>query len=144
MYVLGRDDDGWRAPSASVAAESLYGRITTRDLYKRAYSVGVTDIGRDHLGHLESSLDDVHAVEREIAEVAGVASEYVLVSPPDTPSGTTPDVGILLDGKVYPLSELSALPSTIADSEWRNAYMSVYAPEELREAVSEAAESVLF
>ena len=55
--------------------------LDARKLYKRALYVGLADVGKAVLRHR----DRIRRVEIEIAELAGVSPEYVLVDIPKTP-----------------------------------------------------------
>lgn len=143
LYGVSEGEDGsLMAPTASVADSGLYGRISTRNLYKRAKLIGVNDIGYDGLKEIEQSVDDPITLEREIAEDADVDPESVLVELPRTPSNQLPDVGILMDETVEAFSELSSLPYTLSESEWRTTYLGVYTAPSQREQVGRVVASM--
>ncbi|PSQ45872.1 hypothetical protein BRD17_00700 [Halobacteriales archaeon SW_7_68_16] len=115
-----------------------YRRLARRNLYKNVFDCGVDRLRRDALVDLADA--DATAMEREIAESAGVDSRDVVVNLPTIPDETAFDVAIAMEsGDVRPLHEVSSFPETLRESEWRSVSVAVYAPEDHREAVREAA-----
>ena len=145
MYRVNEDTSGeWTAPLGESSSNSLYGRITARNLYKRAFTVGVDEIGYDGLEMIADKFKNAHSVERDIATHAGVTPSNVIVDFPQPPTSTPPSIGILMNDEIRCFSDISTLHATIAESEWRTTYFAVYAPLEHRDVVSDAAESVMF
>lgn len=112
-------------------------RIRSRRLFKRAVYVG--------LESLEPSL--LRAGERmlsqEIADAAGVDADRVLVDNPalpDTPEGSFP---ALVAEEIKPLRDVSPLVAILERAHRATWRFGVYAPEEMREQVSQAARRCL-
>ncbi len=122
--------------SGGFAAEIAL-RVRARRLFKRAVYVG--------LESMEPSLRRMgeRALAQEIAEAARVDADRVLVDNPaipDTPEGSFP---ALVAGEIRPLRNVSPLVAILERAHraaWR---FGVYAPEELRERVSQAARKCL-
>ncbi|APW97319.1 phosphohydrolase [Halobiforma lacisalsi AJ5] len=115
-------------------------RIRDRDLYKRAIwarrdAVPAAFRGLDY--------DRTRALEREIAEIAGVDPEAVILDSPGEPSSPESRARIVVDGELRRLEERSSLVAGLdacAREIWR---LGVYAPESVLEPVGEAAATVL-
>jgi HD superfamily phosphohydrolase len=135
------DTDTEIAPTPTIASSSLYGRVTTRDLFKQAFILGTEQVGRDGIRALETSITDIRAVEDAIASDAGVSPDTVLVDPPTIPSGKPPEVRILMNGKARAFSSLSGVPESLEKSEWATTFLCVYTAPEHRDAVADAAET---
>ncbi|SEH17378.1 hypothetical protein SAMN04487967_3134 [Natronorubrum sediminis] len=115
-------------------------RLRERRLYKRAVWTrrdGVADrfVGLEY--------DRTRALEREIADVAGVDPAAVIVDSPSEPSSPESRARIVVDGELRRLEERSSLVAGLdacASEIWR---LGVYARPDDLEAVREAASSVL-
>ncbi|WP_276299219.1 HD domain-containing protein [Halorussus lipolyticus] len=122
------------------ATEDAARRLEHRDLYKRAVwakfdAVPEAVVTADH--------DQVRAFEREVAEVAGVSPEEVLVDTPGEPSMPETSTRVVVDGEVRRLADESPLVEGLraaGRAQWR---LGVYAPEETVPEVRAAAERVL-
>jgi len=109
--------------------------LDARKLYKRALYVGLADVGKAVLRHR----DRIRRVEIEIAELAGVSPEYVLVDIPKTPEMLEMQAMIKTDHKMIPLNEASHFVSILQEADMDNWRMGVYSPKEHCEAVGKAA-----
>jgi HD superfamily phosphohydrolase len=115
-------------------------RLEHRDLHKRAIwakldAVPESVVSADH--------EDVRAFERDIAEVADVAPEDVLVDTPGEPSMPETSTRVVVDGEVRRLADESPLVEGLraaGRAQWR---LGVYAPEADVPEVRAAAERVL-
>ncbi|WP_135829746.1 HD domain-containing protein [Halorussus halobius] len=115
-------------------------RLERRDLYKRAMwakreAVPDAVVAADH--------EEVRAFEREIADVADVAPEAVLVDAPDDPGMPETSTRVVVDGEVRRLADESPVVEGLraaGRAQWR---LGVYAPEERVPEVGAAAERVL-
>lgn len=132
-----------RLQNSEGASRTLYRRITERRLYKRALVWDEDKVSRDALRSLENRIKDPRKVEKEIAETAGVEEEKVIIDPPKTPSISSIDVNVKKNGEVKSFSEMSPIPGSLKEAEWRTVAMKVYSPEEEREKVREASENIL-
>ncbi|RQG95140.1 HD domain-containing protein [Natrarchaeobius chitinivorans] len=115
-------------------------RIRERDLYKRAIWARRGAVPEDVAG---IGYDRTRALEREIADVAGVDPAAVVVDSPTVPSSPESRAKVVVDGEVRRLEELSSLVAGLdacAREIWR---LGVYAPEDRLEDVREAAATVL-
>ena len=115
-------------------------RIEHRDLYKRAVWVDLRSVPR---GTAEVGHADERAAEREIATLAGLDPQEVLVDVPSRPqlkeSGTT----VVVDGVVQRLEDVSELVSGITAAERARWRLGVYCPGKHTDAVAETARDVL-
>jgi HD superfamily phosphohydrolase len=109
--------------------------LDARKLYKRALYVGLADVGKIVLRHR----DRIRRVEKEIAELAGVSPEYVLVDIPKTPEMLEMQAMIKTDHKMIPLNEASHFVSILKEADMDNWRMGVYSPKEHCEVVETAA-----
>jgi HD superfamily phosphohydrolase len=139
LYTVDTDQEGhWTVPTAERVNETLYGRITTRDLFKRAFAIGTEAVGRDGLRELDATIDSARALEATLADEAGVPRDAVLVELPTIPTGPAPNVGIMMDPDVRRLTELSKLPRTITEAQWERTFLGVYTPADHTEPVARA------
>jgi len=115
-------------------------RLERRDLYKRAVwakldAVPDAVVTADH--------EQVRAFEREIASVADVPPESVVVDAPGEPGMPETSTRVIVDGEARELADESPLVEGLraaGRAQWR---LGVYAPEEQVPAVGAAAERVL-
>ncbi len=121
--------------NATGYARELSRLLDARKLYKRALYTGLADVGKAVLRHR----DRIRRVEKEIAELAGVDPEYVLVDIPRTPEMLEMQAMIKTDHKMIPLNEASHFVSILQEAHMDNWRMGVYSPKEHCEAVGKAA-----
>lgn len=115
-------------------AGELSRRLDTRKLYKRALYVGLDDVGKGVLRHR----DKIQRAEKEIADLAGVDPQYVLVDIPKTPEMSEMRAMIKTDHRMIPLNEASHFVSILQEAHMDNWRMGVYSPKEHCEAVEKA------
>lgn len=116
-------------------AEELSQRLDARKLYKRTLYVGLEDVGKGVLKYR----DKIQRVETEIAELAGVDPQYVLVDIPKTPEMLEMRAMIKSDRRMTPLNEASHFVSILQEAHMGNWRMGVYSPREYCQAVGKAA-----
>ena len=121
--------------NATGYAGELSRLLDARKLYKRALYVSLADVGKAVL----RQRDRIRRVEKEIAELAGVDPEYVLVDIPKTPEMLEMQAMIKTDHKMIPLNEASHFVSILQEAHMDNWRMGVYSPKEHCEAVGKAA-----
>ena len=121
--------------SATGYAGELSRLLDARKLYKRALYVGLADVGKAVLRHR----DRIRRAEKEIAELAGVDPECVLVDIPKTPEMLEMRAMIKTDHKMIPLNEASHFVSILQEAHMDNWRMGVYSPKEHCESVGKAA-----
>ncbi|AKB44829.1 MULTISPECIES: HD domain-containing protein [Methanosarcina] len=121
--------------NATGYAGELSRLLDARKLYKRALYVGLAEVGKAVLRHRGR----IRRVEKEIAELAGVNPEYVLVDIPKTPEMLEMQAMIKTDHKIIPLNEASHFVSILQEAQMDNWRMGVYSPKEYCEAVGKAA-----
>ena len=115
-------------------------RIERRDLYKRAVWVGLDAVpaGAVDAGHTEE-----RAAEREIATVAGVDPESVIVDIPPRPRLKESNSRVVVDGVPQRLADASELVAALRSAERRRWTLGVYCPDEHVHTVGDAAQDVL-
>lgn len=118
-------------------AGDLSRRLDARKLFKRALYVGLEDVGKGVLKYR----DKIQRTENEIAELAGIDPQYVLVDIPKTPEMLEMRAMIKTDHKMIPLNEASHFVSILQAAHMDNWRMGVYSPKEYCEAVGKAAKS---
>ena len=121
--------------NATGYAGELSRLLDARKLYKRALYVGLAEVGKYVLRHR----DRIRRAENEIAELAGVDPEYVLVDIPKTPEMLEMRAMIKTDHKMIPLNEASHFVSILQEADMDNWRMGVYSPKEHCKAVEKAA-----
>lgn len=121
--------------NATGYAGELSRRLDARKLYKRALYVGLEDVGKGVLKHR----DKIQRAEHEIAELAGVDPQCVLVDIPKTPEMLEMRAMIKTDHRMIPLNEVSHFVSILQEAHMDNWRMGVYSPKEHCEAVGKAA-----
>jgi HD superfamily phosphohydrolase len=121
--------------NATGYAGELSRRLDARKLYKRALYVGLEDVGKGVLKHR----DKIQRAEHEIAELAGVDPQCVLVDIPKTPEMLEMRAMIKTDHRMIPLNEASHFVSILQEAHMDNWRMGVYSPKEHCEAVGKAA-----
>ncbi len=121
--------------NASGYAGELARRLDTRKLYKRALYTGLEDAGKGVLKHR----DKIERAEKEIAELAGVDPQCVIVDIPKTPEMLEMKAMIKSDHRMIPLNEASHFVSILQEAHMDNWRMGVYSPKENCEAVGKAA-----
>jgi hypothetical protein len=121
--------------NATGYAGELSRLLDARKLYKRALYVGLAEVGKYVLRHR----DRIRRAENEIAELAGVDPEYVLVDIPKTPEMLEMRAMIKTDHKMIPLNEVSHFVSILQEADMDNWRMGVYSPKEHCKAVEKAA-----
>ncbi|AKB27352.1 Putative dNTP triphosphohydrolase, Archaeal subgroup [Methanosarcina siciliae T4/M] len=110
-------------------------RLDARKLYKRALYTGLGEAGKGVLKYR----DKIERAEKEIAELAGVDQECVLVDIPKTPEMLEMKAMIKTDHKIIPLKEASHFVSILQEAHMDNWRMGAYSPKEHCEAVGKAA-----
>lgn len=121
--------------NATGYAGELSRLLDARKLYKRALYVGLAEVGKYVLRHR----DRIRRTENEIADLAGVDPEYVLVDIPKTPEMLEMRAMIKTDHKMIPLNEASHFVSILQEADMDNWRMGVYSPKEHCKAVGKAA-----
>ena len=120
-----------------IAAE-MVSRIKSRRLFKRAVYVGLESLESN-----SRSWGDERRIAQEIADQAGLDPDYVLVDNPPLPDAEEGDFPVLVDGEVKPLRDVSPLVAILEKANRANWRFGVYAREEDRERVAQAAKKCL-
>lgn len=115
-------------------------RMDNRRLFKRALYVGKDPVNVERVLKLR---DQARKVENEIAKESGVPEGYVLLDIPKRPEMIEMKARIMVNGEMKRLDEVSHLVRILVDAQWDNWKLGVYAPEECREKVGEAASIIL-
>jgi len=121
--------------TATGNAKELAWRLDARKLYKRAMYMGLKETGKGVLKYR----DKIQRTENEIAEMAGVDPQYVLLDIPKTPEMLEMRAMIKTDHIMTPLNEASHFVSTLQEAHMDNWRMGIYSPKEHCEAVEKAA-----
>lgn len=129
--------------SAENHASSIYSRIKDRNLLKTVLEWTEDEVNREGLKLMEKRIKDPRKLERKIAEEVNIENHQVILDPPNTPKLNDINVQIKSGDSVKNLEDVSPVPNSLTDAEWRTVSMKVYAPEEHREEVKTASKSVL-
>lgn len=123
--------------SAGGYSSEMVERIKSRKLFKRAVYIGLEGI--DH-SLLKASK---RRIAQEIADLAGINQDYVLVDNPGLPDAAEGSFPALVNGELIPLRQVSPLVAILERAQrvaWR---FGVYCPEEYRDRVSMVAAKYL-
>ncbi len=137
-HVLHRMDDASlmaEMKNAGGYAAEIARRLEDRRLFKRGLYAGFDSLGQDILKHR----NNIKRVEKEIAEMAGIEPEYVIVDIPERPHIIEIKAQVMVNGKMIPLDKASSLVSTLSKAAMDNWRLGVFTPAEYREKVGNAA-----
>ena len=115
-------------------------RYDERDLYKLAVWAEHDDV--PERVHEADHATEV-ALEREIAEVAGVAREHVILDVPPEPSMRESTARVTVNGEIRRLERQSPLVSALRTAQRNQWRLGVYAPKPATDRVGRAAADVL-
>jgi uncharacterized protein len=119
-------------------AEEMVSRIKSRRLFKRAVYVGL-----ESLEPCSRFGGNERRIAQEIADQAGLETDYVLVDNPVLPDAEEGDFPVLVDGEVKPLRDVSPLVAILEKANRANWRFGVYSRDEEREMVAQAARKCL-
>lgn len=131
------DHDLMVALRESDATRDVGRRLSERRLYKRAVWRPTDSFDCD-----VEEIDE-REVEREIADVAGVPRNEVIVDTAKPPEMVEVGIGVVVDGERMRLEDESSLVRTlekVQEEQWR---VGVYCPEEKKDVVENATDRVL-
>ena len=120
--------------------EELSRRYDERDLYKLAVWAEYGDVP-DRIHEADHATEA--ALEREIAEEAGVDREHVVLDVPPEPSMRESTARVTVNGEVRRLERQSPLVSALRTAQHNQWRLGVYAPEPATDRVGRAAADVL-
>ncbi|MBC7086412.1 MAG: HD domain-containing protein [Methanomethylovorans sp.] len=126
LHIM-RSDEGY--------AGKLARSLEERKLYKRALYVGFNEVTEGVLKYR----GNVRRIEAEIASMAGIDTNDVLIDIPRSPEIPELKALVKLNGKMVRLDEASYVVATLEKAHWDNWKMGVYTPKECREKVGKAA-----
>lgn len=133
-----------RLRSEDSIAGRLGRRVFERRLSKVAFEAPYKALEDGWVERYSGELTRHVEIERRIAERAGVPEHHVQVDAPSPPTLPEVDAPVLdEDGSVSGLSEVSTLVRALATAHQDHWHFRVYAPEESREAVADAAPSAI-
>jgi hypothetical protein len=115
-------------------------RLATRDLLKRAVWAEEPDVPD---AVIDLPHERVGALEREVADGAGVDPEDVIIDVPARPSMTESSTRVVVNGEVRRLRDASPLVRALETAQRQQWRLGVYAPADARERVGRAAVAAL-
>ncbi|MFB6170846.1 MAG: HD domain-containing protein [Haloarculaceae archaeon] len=115
-------------------------RLSHRDLFKRAVWAEMPDVPDDLVG---ADHQEMRALERDIADRAGVADAEVILDVPSRPSMSETTSRVVVNGEVRRLATQSTLVSALRTAQRDQWRLGVYAPGDRTDRVGRAAEEVL-
>lgn len=119
-------------------ASEMVSRIKSRRLFKRAVYVGL-----ESLESYSRSWGNERRIAQEIADQAGLETDYVLVDDPALPDAEEGDFPVLVDGEVRTLRDVSPLVAILEKANRANWRFGIYCRTEDRERVAQAARKCL-
>ncbi len=128
IFEILRSDNGYPG--------EMMQRINERHLYKRALYTGFESVDEKVLKQRKN----IHRIEKEIAENAGVEEKDVLIDIPSLSQIEEMNAQIKFNGKMMYLDQASHIVATLENAHRDNWRMGVYTPTEHREVVRKAAE----
>ena len=137
--IKGMDDSGLftsMVQAGGYAAE-MVSRIKSRRLFKRAVYVGLDNFDSNLL-----KISD-QRIAQEIADVAGISQDYVLVDNPPLPGSGEGDFPALIDHEIKPLRDVSPLVAILESAHKATWRFGVYSRMKDREKVADAARRCL-
>ncbi|NPV62741.1 MAG: HD domain-containing protein [Methanotrichaceae archaeon] len=114
-------------------AEEMISRIKSRRLFKRAVYVGLDSLDSPLSRSSESRM------AQEVADIAGLPAEYVLVDYPSLPDSAEGDFPSIVGEKTMSLREVSPLVAILERAERASWRFGVYCRKEDRDRVAQAA-----
>lgn len=122
----------------------LFNAIQNRNLYKVCYNEPLREITKEDMESISSVFSEPQIHEKRIADMCGLSSTEVIISPPKPPSEDELDIPIEVSKrKVVPISEISSKPDSLRESSMLQENLLVFSPEPHREIVSEAASTYI-
>ena len=122
------------------ATAGISRRYDERDLYKLAVWAEYDDVP-DRVHEADHATEA--ALEREIAESAGVAREHVILDVPPEPSMRESTARVTVNGEIRRLERQSPLVSALRTAQRNQWRLGVYAPKPATDRVGRAAANVL-
>ena len=113
----------------------IMGRLDTRQLYKRVYSLKFDDINNPKRIFQMSALT-IQKVEEEIADDLGVDKDFILVDVPEYPIFHEMSTPVSLNGDTVMLGDISNLVMALKDVRFNHADLCIYLPEEYADTAS--------
>jgi uncharacterized protein len=127
IISLARSEEGY--------IKDIMGRLDTRQLYKRVYSLKFDDIiNPKRIFQMSSSI--IQKVEKEIADDLGVDKDFILVDVPEYPIFHEMSTPVSLNGDTVMLGDISNLVMALKDVRFNHADLCIYLPEEYADSAS--------
>nr|WP_319374834.1 HD domain-containing protein [uncultured Methanobacterium sp.] len=115
--------------------QDIMGRLDTRQLYKRVYSLKFDDISHPKR-IFQMSDSTIQKVEEEIADDLGVDKDFILVDVPEYPIFHEMSTPVSLNGDTVMLGDVSNLVMALKDVRFNHADLCIYLPEEYAASAS--------
>ncbi len=110
-------------------------RLNTRRLFKRALYTGFDSVSKDVTKYRSS----VKKVEKEIADSAGIAPEYVIVDIPEMTGISEMKAMVMIKEEMISIDKASHLVATLEEAQKDNWRLGVFTLKECREKVQDIA-----
>ncbi|MFC6824617.1 HD domain-containing protein [Halopelagius fulvigenes] len=134
------DPDLITALRTTPETEAFARRLDCRDLFKRAVWAEMADVP-DRV--IDADYEEIEALERRIADRAGVEWGSVIADVPGRPSMTESTTRVMVGGEMRQLGKQSPLVSALRTAQRQQWRLGVYAPSDETDAVGRAAADVL-
>jgi uncharacterized protein len=109
--------------------KDIIGRLDTRQLYKRVYSLKLDDVSNpEAVFSMDAHI--IHKAEEEISSELGAENDCILVDIPEYPSFHEMTTPVSLNGDTVKLGEVSNLVRALKDARFNHADLCIYMPEE--------------
>jgi len=115
--------------------QNMMGRLDTRQLYKRVYSLKLDDISHPK-SIFQMSNSTIQNVEEEIADDLDVDKDFILVDVPEYPVFHEMTTPVSVNGDIIMLGDVSHLVMALKDVRFNHADLCIYLPEEYAEQSS--------
>lgn len=127
IISLARSEEGY--------IQDIMGRLDTRQLYKRVYSLKFDDINNPKR-IFQMSASTIQKVEEEIADDLGIDKDFILVDVPEYPIFHEMSTPVSLNGDRVMLGDVSNLVMALKDVRFNHADLCIYLPEEYADSAS--------
>ena len=124
ITVICRNSEGY--------IQDIMNRIDNRDFFKRAKTIRLNSFKHPEKIYKITS-DELRKAEKEIAEDYGMDKDYIIINIAEYPRFDEMKTQVSLDGKLYPLTEISNIVGALSKARFNIPDINLYVPKEDRD-----------
>lgn len=124
ITVICRNTEGY--------VQDIMNRIDNRDFFKRAKTIRLNTFKNPEKIYKITS-DELRKAEKEIAEDYGMDKDYIIINIAEYPRFDEMKTQVSLDGKLYPLTEISNIVGALSKARFNIPDINLYVPKEDRD-----------